>query len=293
MNSFVAIDFETANFDYSSICQVGIVCFDNGSITKSINQLIDPEDYFSGFHINKHKIQPTDVEGMPTFEEYFPELVEIINNNIIVHHQPFDKCAFDQACEKYSLDPPLCYWLDNAKIVKRTWPERAKKGYGLKETAKMLNIFFKHHDAEEDAKAAGLILIEACKCNGLNIHELITNVYEKRIYNKSTKHPQRLTGDVLKPDLNKVENTNNPFYNKKVVISGTYQTWPDRTDLAKIIKNLGADIDSSVSKRTNILCAGMGVGPSKISKMQQNIDDGCDAVILYEKEILELLNRCK
>jgi len=43
---FVAIDVETANPDYSSICQIGVALFENGIITKTWATLINPEDYF-------------------------------------------------------------------------------------------------------------------------------------------------------------------------------------------------------------------------------------------------------
>jgi len=42
-------------------------------------------------------------------------------------------------------------------------------------------------------------------------------------------------------------------------------------------------------KQPNILCAGKGVGPSKVEKMEIKIEQGKDACILKEGEILELL----
>ena len=290
MEKFVALDFETSNYNFSSICQIGIVCFENGNITNAISQLIDPEDYFEGYHVRIHNIKPEDVKGKPTFNEYYPELKTIIENNIIVHHQPFDKSAFDQVCVKYSIEPPLCYWVDNARIVRRIWPERSQKGYGLKDIANMLDITFNHHDALEDARTAGLIFLEACKIKGYCMDDMITNVYEKSRYNHSSSHPQKITGDVLKPDFNKVTDKENPFYGKKVVISGTYTQWPDRKILAELMKNLGADIDTTVTDKTDFLIAGEGAGPSKIQKMKRNIEKGKNAAILTEAMLLKILN---
>ncbi len=289
MERFIALDFETANYDYSSICQIGMVFFENGKITKSINQLIDPEDYFDGYHISIHGIRPEDIEGKPTFAEYYPKFFKLIDNHIILHHQPFDRSAFEQACAKYSLEPPYCFWLDNAKIVRRTWLDRSRKGYGLKEVAQMLNFSFNHHDAVEDARVTGLIFLEACKCKGMDIDGMITNVYDSGITETPKTHPQRITGNLLKPDTENVENKDNPFFGKKVVISGTYNIWPDRKDLAMLLKNLGADIDSGVTERTNILIAGEGVGPSKLNKMIANINEGRNAIILQEKDVIEKL----
>ncbi len=288
--TFTAIDFETANPDYSSICQIGIVKFVDGQIVKEESQLINPETFFHGMNIHIHGITPEDVLGMPTFVEFFPELHKRINNQVVIHHQPFDYSAYCQACGLYGLEQSNTYWLNNSAVVRRTWDQFRSKGYGLKNVAKHLEIHFKHHDACEDARTAGLIFIEACKITGKSIEQWSKDVKRGRI-KEFSKCPskQKITGDLLKPSFECIENQNNPFYGKKVVISGTYSEWPDRKELARTLKSLGADIDSSVTANTNFLCAGNGVGPSKLNRMQKNIDECRDATILAEEEIIEIL----
>ena len=46
MDSFIAIDFETATGYRNSICQVGLVRIENGIITKEINVLVQPPDNY-------------------------------------------------------------------------------------------------------------------------------------------------------------------------------------------------------------------------------------------------------
>jgi DNA polymerase-3 subunit epsilon len=43
MNNFAAIDFETANYNPSSVCSVGIVIVQGGQIVEKIYRLIRPE----------------------------------------------------------------------------------------------------------------------------------------------------------------------------------------------------------------------------------------------------------
>ena len=74
-----------------------------------------------------------------------------------------------------------------------------------------------------------------------------------------------------------------------MVISGNYERWPNRDELGIVLKELGADIDRSIGKYTNILCAGSDCGPVKLKKMQELIDAGKDAKILREDEILKLI----
>ncbi|WP_374030020.1 3'-5' exonuclease [Bdellovibrio bacteriovorus] len=160
---FLAIDVETANSDYSSICQIGIVGFDDDKAVVVFESFINPNTVFSKTNISIHGITENDVAGMPTWQELYPRIYELLANRIVVHHTHFDYTSINRACEKYNLPPMTCTWLDTAKVVRRTWPEVSKSGYGLKPMAKKLGISFNHHNATEDARAAGEILIEAIK----------------------------------------------------------------------------------------------------------------------------------
>lgn len=48
-NHYFAIDVETANADYSSICQVGVAEFENGNILRTWKTNVNPEQYFDQF----------------------------------------------------------------------------------------------------------------------------------------------------------------------------------------------------------------------------------------------------
>jgi len=75
---------------------------------------------------------------------------------------------------------------------------------------------------------------------------------------------------------------NTPFSNKTVVLTGTLQSY-DRNDLSKILSNLGANVTSSVSKKTDMVIAGEKAG-SKLDKAKQ-----LGIRIVEEAELLQLL----
>ena len=50
MQDFVAIDFETANSERSSVCSVGIVVVREGEIVQKHYALIQPEPNYYNFH---------------------------------------------------------------------------------------------------------------------------------------------------------------------------------------------------------------------------------------------------
>lgn len=65
VTDFIALDVETANSDFSSICSIGLVHFRGGEVFKSLTILVDPEDDFSPANIAIHGIRPDDVAGKP------------------------------------------------------------------------------------------------------------------------------------------------------------------------------------------------------------------------------------
>ena len=68
MHDFVAIDFETANGEPSSVCSVGAVMVRGGCVADSFYSLIHPEpDYYSWFCRRVHGLGPDDTASAPLF----------------------------------------------------------------------------------------------------------------------------------------------------------------------------------------------------------------------------------
>lgn len=64
---FVAIDVETANARMRSICQIGVVVFEDGRETASDVALIDPEEEFDAINVAIHGIDEARVAGAKRF----------------------------------------------------------------------------------------------------------------------------------------------------------------------------------------------------------------------------------
>jgi DNA polymerase-3 subunit epsilon len=170
---FVVIDVETANADVSSICQVGIASFHGGGLADAWVSLVDPESYFSPFNVSIHGIDEYEVEGAPTWEEVFPQIDSLLRGRIVVSHTPFDRIALARACERSNLEGCECTWLDSARVVRRAWPQFSRSGYGLSNVAAHFGIEYKAHDALEDARCAGLLVLRAVAETGLSPEEWI------------------------------------------------------------------------------------------------------------------------
>jgi DNA polymerase-3 subunit epsilon len=163
---FYSLDVETANPDQSTICQIGVGVFEDGELTGTWKSYIDPQDYFHWRFIDIHGITPKMVKRQPTFPTVYPILRQMFENNIVVHHSPFDRTAFRKVFDKYGLEHFNVRWLDSVHVARKTWTN-LEGGYKLDNLAWHLDITFQHHDALEDAIACGKIVAKACRHSGI------------------------------------------------------------------------------------------------------------------------------
>lgn len=170
MTRFYSLDVETANPDQSTICQIGVGIFEDGELIDTWKSYINPQDYFHWRFIDIHGIVPKMVKNKPTFPKVYPILRQMLENNIVVHHSPFDRVAFRKAFERYGLEPFEVQWLDSVRVARNTW-EELDGGYNLANLAYHLDIEFQHHDALEDAIACGRIVVEACNKSKVTMKE--------------------------------------------------------------------------------------------------------------------------
>ena len=171
VNSFVAIDVETANSDWGSICQIGVVSVEQGEIVNEWQTLVDPGTPFTDRNIEIHGITAWDVESAPTFSGVYDVIRAKLAGQVVACHTMFDRRAVRAACDIYRLEDVDCLWLDTAQVVRHSWPQFRQRGYTLDNIANYLGIKFSHHDALEDARAAALVLLRAVEETGLTVRQ--------------------------------------------------------------------------------------------------------------------------
>jgi DNA polymerase-3 subunit epsilon len=160
---FVAIDLETANRNTRSICQIGIVVYEDGREVASDVVLVDPREPFEAMNIRVHGIRDSHVAGAACFPDLHGWLEKHLQDRIVVAHGNFDRGALKNACAHHVLPAFACRWLDSVTIARRAWPHLRGEGggHGLANLARVFGVQFRHHDALEDARAAGLLTLRA------------------------------------------------------------------------------------------------------------------------------------
>ena len=162
---FIALDVETANREIGSICQIGLAAFKDGGIVQEWSSLINPEERFSCFNINIHGLTAAHVADAPTLPEIAKTLRAWLNRQIVVCHTMFDQRALAEGFAKYGLPKLNCRWLDSCQVARGTW--KSPKGHSLPVICAHIGHTFTHHDALEDAKAAGALMLAAERKTGL------------------------------------------------------------------------------------------------------------------------------
>ena len=281
---FVALDVETANADLSSICQIGMAQFRNGTIVEEWKTYVDPEDYFDGMNISIHGIDEATVKDAPTLPELANRIFGYLDGSITVCHTHFDRVAILQAASKYNLRTPTCTWLDSARVARRAWHEFAWKGYGLENVCATLGYQFSHHDALEDAKAAAQVLLAAIQKTGLTVQDWLRRVEQPIAPLDASGHTAR------------GGNPEGPFDGEVLVFTGTLNI--PRCEAANMAAKVGFSVGSGVTKETTILVVGDQdvsklVGherSSKHRKAEKLIREGEAIRILREADFQELVS---
>lgn len=238
---FIALDVETANPDMSSICQIGIVHFLDGMPVETWSSLIDPQDYFDDMNVSIHGIEKKDVLGAPIFSQISDEINRRVRGQIVAIHTAFDRNAISQAAARHGTIAPECVWLNTASVARRAWPEVAQRGYGLAPLAVKLGIEFAHHDAAEDARAAGMILVRAMTEMGLDLAGLLERVKRPINPNQSDSVAQ-------------VGNREGSLYGEVVAFTGALII--PRHEAAKLAAHAGCETTDGVTKHTTLLVVG-------------------------------------
>jgi DNA polymerase-3 subunit epsilon len=282
---FVVIDVETANADLASICQVGLASFRGGELVDVWSSLINPEDEFSPVNVAIHGIGEESVKGAPSWSDVLPDIISRLEGQIAVCHTPFDRIAVMRACARYDQAIWQCRWLDSARVVRRAWPAFSRSGYGLLSMAAHFAIEFRAHDALEDARCAGLLLLRAMAETGLNPEEWLVRI-EQPI-------------DLTVPRNLKIRRFGNPdgeLFGEVLVFTGSLST--PRSEAADAAAAAGCRVDTGVSKHTTMLVVGdldlrrLNESEKSLKQMKAEllISKGQPIRILGEKDFLRVIS---
>lgn len=293
--NFTAIDFETANEQRTSACSMGMVVVRNGSIVKQEHYLVRPHEMrFTPINTSIHGMDEQDVAHAPEFNHLWERIGQHFHHEIILaHNASFDLDVLRKTLDSYHLSQPVLRYACTQKLAQHAF--FGLSSYRLADVAAHLGIPLKHHHALADAHAAAQIGIRAIPEISPDLLDIgqdeLTAYISKQGAATRKSFPgfngKKVDSHLLKPDLEAAD-PNNPFYNKKVVFTGDLQSM-SRKEAAERIRQMGADIDTAITGKTQIVIMGQKAGPAKVKKIEELKAGGSEIRVVEEEEFRQLI----
>ena len=194
IRDFIAIDFETANQQPSSVCSVGVVMVRNGKVADSFYSLIQPEpNYYNYWCQQVHGITQSDTDDAPVFSKVWEQLEERIADVFFSGQQTIDdlryqiasipfvahNARFDEGCLKavfkvYQMDYPDYRFYDTLTAARRQFGHSLPNHQLHTVAAACGYDLTNHHHALADAEASDFTLIIG------NFAPIFKSIYAKK-----------------------------------------------------------------------------------------------------------------
>ncbi|MDD2300100.1 MAG: 3'-5' exonuclease [Fermentimonas sp.] len=158
MKTFAAIDFETANQHRTSVCSVGIVVVENGTITDRLYSLIKPNpNFYSYWNTQVHGIEYWDTIDAQTFPEVWKVIAERISGlPLVAHNSSFDKSCLKAVHELYGMPYPDYEFYCTCRTARKAFPDL--RNHQLHTVSSHIGFeLIDHHNALADAEACARI----------------------------------------------------------------------------------------------------------------------------------------
>jgi DNA polymerase III subunit epsilon len=167
--NFIAIDFETANEQRNSACEIGVCVVRNNQVVESKAWLIRPPELrFNSFNTYLHGISAKDVAGQPEFDVLWRELYPYLAGQLVLaHNAGFDMSVLRSLMDYYAIPYPDLQYSCSLLMAKKVWLRQPS--YRLNALATMLDIPLNHHRALSDAIACAHIALRAFEERQMNL----------------------------------------------------------------------------------------------------------------------------
>jgi DNA polymerase-3 subunit epsilon len=270
--SFVAIDFETANSFRGSPCQIGLVRVIDGVVDANYSSLIKPppgRDHFDGFNSMLHGIRATDVRDAPEMPEVMSALADFRGDlPLVAHNASFDMGVLRDSLDAYGHPYPNADYFCTLVLSRRVLDLMS---YSLPNVASHFGIALgEHHRADADALACAQIAMRLADEKGasglLELAEM-SRVRHGRLESTSWLgcqfkgeaserfSPERLAA--IREALGMDElNLNSEISGQTVVFTGALGSMT-RAEAWARVQAVGGIPAESVTKRTNVLVFGV------------------------------------
>lgn len=273
---FVAIDLEKLDDSQLSVCEVGMVKYQDGKFIDEFHSYIKPMESMNRNMFGKKELKHITDEMLlsaPTFSEIYNKMKEFTNGAVLVCHNKGADLNYLYYNEKaYGLSGLYTDFIDTSDICKLGLKDAYQKIFGKQ----MEN----HHFALDDAKHTAEILVALSEQSVVS--EFVKSNYipeKEKPKSENTKYntvssKDLADEDILLPNLD--------FFGKICVVSGGSDK--NKELLKSKLKDVGAKVTSNISGKTDVFIKGEDVGPSKKEKAKFQKEQRPDTFHIFTQE---------
>jgi DNA polymerase III subunit epsilon len=173
-NNFVVLDIENPNSRGNSICAIGMLIIEDGTLIRKEYSLINPEDRFDRTNSEITGITESMVLDSPTFKDYWPGIGALLSDSVIIGHNiKYDLSVLSKALYRYDMPVPAFQYVCTLELSRSLL---SASSYKLSSLLGNLGISYNAHNALADAEAA-FTLLKYLNSN-YNLSSLSINKYE-------------------------------------------------------------------------------------------------------------------
>jgi DNA polymerase III subunit epsilon len=293
--SFVAIDFETANFDRASVCAIGTTTVLDGVVRNTATSFVTPPTGLDFTNTYLHGIGPQHVNGAPTWPEALQRLSAAANGLPLVAYSPFDKGVFNAANALTGVSVPDMRFLDALALVRHHCDLPSNKLPAVVRHFALPD--FNHHEAGADSHACALITLRIAEERAAaSVDELWGSVATGRSTVRSSQR-QRYQRKADLPQPSPTADPAHPLWGEVVCFSGDLDSYT-RPEAQQLVASFGATVSGNVTKKTTLVVMG-GFDPttlrpgavfsSKIQRAKDLAASGQPVEIVTEQTFLEIV----
>lgn len=309
-DTYVVLDFETANEQRASPCAVGLVHVKDNKIADSWETLIDPETHFSPMNVMIHGITRDDVTGAPKFPDVIDRILAATRDAelVVAHNASFDVQVLAKTAARYQLELEPLSFACTRVFARRWWPRWP--AYGLVPVIRQLGLAdtlgeWAHHSALWDARACAQIATRGFAHQGVSTWAEAAEAAEIRL---GVIDPASYEGCVARhggssapirpsrPDETELD-TQHPLYGMNVCFTGALELYV-RRDAAQAVADVGGYFSSNVTQKTDLLVVGTQdlnrIGEdgmsSKMRKAVRMAAEGHHIEIIDESDFYQMLS---
>lgn len=159
MERFATIDFETANWERTSVCSVGVVWVEKGMITDKFYSLIHPTpNYYSYRNTQVHGLTREDTDDEPAFPTVWREIAPMLKGiPLVAHNSVFDEGCLKAVHSLYEMPYPDYKFYCTYRLARKWF--KGLTNYQLHTVSAHCGYHLEnHHHALSDAEAATVIM---------------------------------------------------------------------------------------------------------------------------------------